>query len=183
METFLVSAAAEIMHLHYALVTNNNGLFQIDTAGTHVTACRSCCFQQFRRRHLQLVDVAGIDDFNIVDFVVTSYKAEDQAFFAGIGNSFDGFFYRKLQVRANISNGLAVRCGNLLFWQRLFCWRFNQIQFSLFRICRIIALRAVAYLRFPGIRQHHELMRTAAADSAAVRFHRAEGQTAAGENF
>ena len=94
MISLFIGAAAEIVHLHYGLITNNNGLFRIDSAGAHVTACSSCRFQQFGGSHFQLVDAAGVDDFDIIDFVIAPYKAEDQSFFALVRNRFYRFFYR-----------------------------------------------------------------------------------------
>ena len=182
-EAFMVSTTANIVHIHNGCIANDNNLFGVKAYRAHVTTDSAGFSQQLCLCHFQLNCAYSVLYFGFVNLVVTANKAQYQAFFALVCNSFYGFFNRSVEESANVGNSLAVRSFNLAQLLHFFCRSLYRIQLCLFDIGSVIAFGAVSNFCFTAVCQHHELMAAGTADSTAVCFYRAEVQTAAGKDF
>ena len=113
MIALFVSAAANIVHLHHALVHNNDSLFRIDANRAHITAKSASLSQNFGLSHLYLGNAHGVHNLDFVNLMVTAHEAQDKALFALEGHCLHGFFHRQLQILANVRDGFAVRSEHL----------------------------------------------------------------------
>ena len=182
MVALFISAAANIMHLHHALVDYDDNFFGVQPYGAHVTAHGACLSQHFRLSHFHLGYAHSVHDLNLIHLVVAAYKAQDKTLFALEGHCLHGFFHRQLQILANVRNGLTVRSEHLFHSLSFLFGSFDQVQLGLFNIGCVLALRAVHDFGLATVGQHHELMAAVAADSAAIGLNGAIGQAAAVEN-
>ena len=115
MIALFVSAAANIVHLHHALVHNNDSLFRIDANRAHVTAKGASLSQNFGLSHLYLGNTYSIDNLDFVNLMITAHKAQDEALFALESHCLHGFFYRQVQIFAHSLDGFTVGSQHLFY--------------------------------------------------------------------
>ena len=178
MVAFFISATAEVVHLHYAVVNNYHNFFRVNAYRTHVAATSASFYQHAFVSHFNFQHAAGIDYFNFIYFVVTTNEAQNQAFFRFVSYCFSRFFYRQIEECAYVSNGFAVRSFYFCFFQHSFVSSFDNVHFCFFYVCCVVTLGAVNDFCFTTFSDYHKFMATAATDSTAICFYRTEGQTA-----
>src|SRR5574344_409481 len=113
--------------------------------------------------------------------MVTTDKAKNQALVRSISNCFDRVVYRQMQKLANIFNGLAIRSSYFFLGLSFFLRSDNGSKLSLLHISSVMAIIAIYYFCLAAFSQSHKFMRTAATNSTAISFYRAEIQTASGK--
>ena len=125
MIAFLVSATANVMHLHYALVHHDNSLLGVNAYGAHVAAEGTSLRQHFGLSHLYLSNAHGVHNLDFVNLMVTAHEAQDKALFALEGHCLHGFFHRQIQIFAYIINSFAVRSEHLFYRLSFFSFGFD----------------------------------------------------------